>query len=95
MESEREERRGWNDIPGLLEGLEPSVDAEGAAGHVFHLPGDVLGEAGLVLGQHLEHQTQVQPPLHLGHAVPAESRWRSEGLSQCGHKQSDTTWKTN
>lgn len=37
---------------------------------MLDLPDDILFETGLVLGQHLQHQTQVQPPLLLGHPVP-------------------------
>lgn len=39
-----------------LVGLEALLDAEGATGDVLHLPRDVLGEADLVVGEHLQHQ---------------------------------------
>ena len=41
---------------------------------MFDLPRDVLGEAGLVLGQHLQHGAQVEPPLVLGHPVPGNNK---------------------
>lgn len=50
--------------------LEALLDAERAPGDVLHLPRDVLGQADLVVGQHLQHQPQVQPPLLLGQPVP-------------------------
>lgn len=37
---------------------------------MFHLPSDIFIKVGLVLGQHLQHQTQVQPPLLLRHSMP-------------------------
>ena len=54
--------------------LEASIYAEGPAGHMLDLPRDVIAEAGLVLGQHLQHQTQVQPPLCLRHPVSRPRR---------------------
>lgn len=56
--------RGWP--------LEALLDAERAPGDVLHLPRDVLGQADLVVGQHLQHQPQVQPPLLLGQPVPTK-----------------------
>lgn len=62
-----------------LAGLEALLDAERAAGDVLHLPRDVFGQADLVVGQHLQHQPQVQPPLLLGQPVPAQGRTRLSG----------------
>lgn len=67
-----------------LVGLEALLDAEGAAGDVLHLPRDVLGEADLVVGEHLQHQPQVQPPLLLGQPVPVQGDTALEGTPREG-----------
>lgn len=64
--------RTWRGLWLALAGLEALLNAERAAGDVLHLPGDVLGQADLVVGEHLQHQPQVQPPLLLGQPVPAQ-----------------------
>lgn len=54
--------------------LEPGVYAEGSPGHMLNLPGNILIKARLVLGQHLQHQTEVQPPLVIWHSMSARTQ---------------------
>lgn len=64
--------RAWRSEDQKL--LEAAIDAERPASHMFNLSWDVFTEAGLVLGQHFQQRPQVEPPLGLWHAVPAEQR---------------------
>lgn len=67
-----------------LVALEALLDAEGAAGDVLHLARDVLSQADLVVGEHLQHQPQVQPPLLLGQPVPVQGDTALEGTPREG-----------
>lgn len=51
--------------------LKASVCTERATCHMFNLSGHILIKGRLIFGQHLQHQTQVYPPLYFRHSVSA------------------------
>lgn len=46
--------------------LESLLNAESAPSDMLHLPRHIFSQTDLVMGQHLQHEAQVQPPLLLG-----------------------------
>lgn len=46
--------------------LESLLNAECAPSYMLYLPSHVFSQTDLVMGQHLQHKAQVQPPLLLG-----------------------------